>query len=273
MPARPAGCGPRAAACGWVFEDAVYRPPRLFWHQRLPLPLADDLPMVDRQARDPRVQQDHPDAGPVPPGGAALGLLRRLEVQLGPLPPDPADRPAAQQSSARLSDCRALDWAGGQVVLAVPERAGSAQEPLAVDRGLLVGQLLPLGLALLLSLSDRDQDPRGEPAGVGAQVDVPLHLGKPDPALSNWGIRYCRSSGSRGKRAHFKHSPPRDPHPPPPPARHLTLNECGLVPVCRHDHKTKQAPGWTLTQPRPGHMTWTTPSGRTYTTDPTSYPD
>jgi len=49
--------------------------------------------------------------------------------------------------------------------------------------------------------------------------------------------------------------------------------ECGIGPVCRHDHKTKQAPGWALTQSQPGHMTWTTPSGRTYTTEPTSYPD
>jgi len=32
-------------------------------------------------------------------------------------------------------------------------------------------------------------------------------------------------------------------------------------------------PGWALTQTQPGHMTWTTPSGRTYTTGPTSYPD
>ena len=49
--------------------------------------------------------------------------------------------------------------------------------------------------------------------------------------------------------------------------------ECDLGPVCRHDHKTKQAPRWALTQTEPGHMTWTTPSGRTYTTGPTSYPD
>jgi hypothetical protein len=49
--------------------------------------------------------------------------------------------------------------------------------------------------------------------------------------------------------------------------------ECGVGPVCRHDHRAKQAPGWTLTQTQPGHMTWTAPSGRTYTTGPTSYPD
>ena len=49
--------------------------------------------------------------------------------------------------------------------------------------------------------------------------------------------------------------------------------ECDLGPVCRHDHHLKQAPGWTLTQTQPGHMTWTAPSGRRYTTGPTSYPD
>ncbi len=49
--------------------------------------------------------------------------------------------------------------------------------------------------------------------------------------------------------------------------------ECELGPICRHDHRLKQAPGWTLTQSQPGHMTWTTPSGRRYTTGPTSYPD
>jgi hypothetical protein len=32
-----------------------------------------------------------------------------------------------------------------------------------------------------------------------------------------------------------------------------------------------QAPGWTLTQPEPGVMHWTTPAGRSYTTRPTVY--
>jgi len=39
----------------------------------------------------------------------------------------------------------------------------------------------------------------------------------------------------------------------------------------RH-HRVKQARGWKLAQPEPGTMTWTTPSGRSYATGPTSYP-
>ena len=54
---------------------------------------------------------------------------------------------------------------------------------LPVDRRGLVGQLLPLGLAFLLGLGHRDQDPGVQPPGVGAQVDVPVHLGEPDPGL------------------------------------------------------------------------------------------
>ncbi len=48
--------------------------------------------------------------------------------------------------------------------------------------------------------------------------------------------------------------------------------ECNLSPVCRRHHRTKQAPGWQLSQPEPGHMTWTLPHGRSYTTLPPAYP-
>jgi hypothetical protein len=41
---------------------------------------------------------------------------------------------------------------------------------------------------------------------------------------------------------------------------------------CRRDHRIKQSPGWKVTQPRPGYHQWTTPSGRTYTTEPMRYP-
>ncbi len=48
---------------------------------------------------------------------------------------------------------------------------------------------------------------------------------------------------------------------------------CNLGGHCRTHHKIKQLPGWTLTQPRPGHFQLTTPAGRTYTTTPDPYPD
>jgi Domain of unknown function (DUF222) len=47
---------------------------------------------------------------------------------------------------------------------------------------------------------------------------------------------------------------------------------CNGGPRCRHHHHQKQAPGWQLTQDRPGYHTWTTPSGRTYTSGPATYP-
>jgi Domain of unknown function (DUF222) len=50
-----------------------------------------------------------------------------------------------------------------------------------------------------------------------------------------------------------------------------TTDECNLGPPCRHHHHVKQAPGWTLEQPQPGVMRWTTPSGRVYATHPTIY--
>jgi hypothetical protein len=48
-------------------------------------------------------------------------------------------------------------------------------------------------------------------------------------------------------------------------------DECNLGPPCRRHHRVKQAPGWHLSQPEPGVMRWTTPSGRVHTTRPTVY--
>jgi hypothetical protein len=41
---------------------------------------------------------------------------------------------------------------------------------------------------------------------------------------------------------------------------------------CRRDHRVKQSPGWKVTQPMPGYHQWTTPSGRSYATEPMRYP-
>ena len=47
--------------------------------------------------------------------------------------------------------------------------------------------------------------------------------------------------------------------------------QCNLNPKCRRHHRTKQAPGWNVTQPTPGTTVWTTPSGRTHRTTSTAY--
>jgi Domain of unknown function (DUF222) len=47
---------------------------------------------------------------------------------------------------------------------------------------------------------------------------------------------------------------------------------CNAGPKCRHDHRLKQQPGWKVDQLPDGAFRWTTPSGRSYDTEPTRYP-
>jgi hypothetical protein len=47
---------------------------------------------------------------------------------------------------------------------------------------------------------------------------------------------------------------------------------CNGGPKCRHDHRLKQDPRWTVDQLPDGTFRWTTPTGRQYTTEPTRYP-
>jgi hypothetical protein len=47
---------------------------------------------------------------------------------------------------------------------------------------------------------------------------------------------------------------------------------CNGGPKCRYDHRLKQQPGWTVDQLPGGTFRWTTPSGRSYDTEPTRYP-
>ncbi len=48
--------------------------------------------------------------------------------------------------------------------------------------------------------------------------------------------------------------------------------ECNLHPLCRRHHRAKQAPGWRVSQPEPGVLTWRLPSGRRFTAVPDPYP-
>ena len=47
---------------------------------------------------------------------------------------------------------------------------------------------------------------------------------------------------------------------------------CNGGPKCRHEHRLKQDPRFTVEQPTPGTVVWTAPSGRQYATEPTRYP-
>ena len=47
---------------------------------------------------------------------------------------------------------------------------------------------------------------------------------------------------------------------------------CNTGPKCRHDHRLKQHPKWKVDQLPDGTFRWTTPSGRSYDTEPTRYP-
>jgi hypothetical protein len=47
---------------------------------------------------------------------------------------------------------------------------------------------------------------------------------------------------------------------------------CNTGPKCRHDHRLKQHPRWNVEQLPDGTFRWITPTGRTYTTEPTQYP-
>jgi Domain of unknown function (DUF222) len=47
---------------------------------------------------------------------------------------------------------------------------------------------------------------------------------------------------------------------------------CNGGPKCRHDHRLKQDRRWKVDQLPDGTFRWTTPAGRTYTTEPTRYP-
>jgi hypothetical protein len=47
---------------------------------------------------------------------------------------------------------------------------------------------------------------------------------------------------------------------------------CNGTPKCRHEHRIKQDSRWKAEQITPAVIRWTTPSGRTYTTEPTRYP-
>jgi hypothetical protein len=65
------------------------------------------------------------------------------------------------------------------------------------------------------------------------------------------------------RESDFEHAVPYDKGGP--------TDACNAGPRSRRCHQVKQAPGWTVTQPKPGWHQWTTPTGRTYLQEPWRY--
>ncbi len=118
---------------------------------------------------------------------------------------------------------------------------------------------------------------RPDPA---AERHLPPHRRRADATT-----RTPRTTTPRAEGSSTSSAPAPLPAPPPPatPRRcYCDLDhtvaypdgptcQCNLAPKCRRHHRCKQAAGWTVEQPEPGVLRWTVPSGRSYTTTPTSY--
>jgi hypothetical protein len=111
-------------------------------------------------------------------------------------------------------------------------------------------------------------------ARVDAQAGGCAHAGessayRPPPRLREFVIARdvtCRKPTCRQPawRGDLDHTHPYD--------QHGRTCGCNLGGACRGDHQLKQHPRWKLEQTRPGEFTWTTPAGRTYTTEPDVHP-
>jgi hypothetical protein len=56
-----------------------------------------------------------------------------------------------------------------------------------------------------------------------------------------------------------------------PPQVSSGICQCIHIPAYRHDHHTRQVPGWTVTCHPSRTLTWTTPGNRIHTTSPAEY--
>jgi len=122
---------------------------------------------------------------------------------------------------------------------------------------------LTVPLATVTGLADRP----GDLAGIGP-VDPWLARDLAAAAARNpqttWCVTVTDQDGRPAAQCDTDHNTPYE-------AGGRTCR-CNTGPKCRHDHRLKQHPRWTVDQHPDGTFRWTTPSGGTYTTEPTRYP-
>ena len=109
-------------------------------------------------------------------------------------------------------------------------------------------------------------DDASAPGGCAHTTATPAY--RPTPKIRDYVTardQTCRNPRCRQPARHTDHDHTTPWHKGGPTCR------CNLGAYCRVHHQIKQLPGWTLTQPRPGHFQLTTPAGRAYYTTPDPY--
>jgi hypothetical protein len=113
----------------------------------------------------------------------------------------------------------------------------------------------------------RDADPRDTNSGGCAHTDATTSY-RPTTRLWDYvtardlTCRFC-TCRQPATRCDLDHTTPFD--------QGGVTCSCNLGAGCRFHHQIKQHPGWHLAQPTPGTFTWTTPTGRTYATQPDTH--
>ena len=147
----------------------------------------------------------------------------------------------------------------------------------------------PGGAGFSFTPARRDGPPGGygtwrlRTPGPGPGLTITLDPLGTDPATTGTRPRATTPASSSGTWRRSATPPAPAPSAAGPPAQadfeHNTPYEaggrtclCNTGPKCRHDHRLKQHPQWKVDQLPDGTFTWTTPAGRTYTTEPTRYP-
>ena len=248
-----------------------------------------------------------PLTGVIPPGFAgrvnmtipALTLLDLADrpgemAGIGPLDPDLArDLAAAAARTTRSTWCLTVTDLDGHAIghgCARPAPAGGKNRSRPDPPGATAGPDPPGHPSFSLTRADEPGPPGGYgtwrfSTGLAGQRDMLIALG-PIPAgdcdhrhearghdpgvmlrhLAQIRHATCTGPGCRrpAERCDFEHNIPYE-------AGGRTCL-CNGNPACRHDHRAKQDPGWNAEQLPTGHIRWTTPAGRQYTTEPTRYP-
>ncbi len=205
----------------------------------------------------------------------AVTRVRRPQQRAGPGPArDGPPHPAGLVGRVTLtiSQDTVREQAAGLIGQAVG-RAGGPGPPVGIVG--TVGTVGTVGivqaaLRAAVTALDRALARTGDDAAAGGCAHTDQAPGyRPPPRVREFVIARdvtCRSPVCRQPawRADLDHTIPYD--------QGGCTCRCNMGGGCRRHHQLKQHPRWKLEQIKPGIFTWTTPAGRTYTTEPDTYP-